>query len=130
MSALCPDGIDVFYDNVGGEILQAAVDNMAKFGRIVLCGQISSYDSNESPEGPRNMMRMVYGSITMRGFLARDFGHQWPEALANIIQWTKEGKIVHREDLREGFERLPQTYLSLFDGSNNGTLLAKIADEE
>ena len=130
LQELCPDGIDVFYDNVGGEILQAAVDNMAKFGRIVLCGQISSYDSNESPEGPRNMMRMVYGSVTMRGFLARDFGRQFPEALANIINWTEQGKIIHRQDLREGFEKLPETYLSLFTGSNNGTLLAKIADED
>lgn len=130
LQTLCPEGIDVFYDNVGGDILQAAVDNMAKFGRIVLCGQISSYDSGESPEGPRNMMRMVYGSVTMRGFLARDFGRQFPEALANIIQWTEEGKIIHREDLREGFEQLPEIYLSLFTGANNGTLLAKIADEE
>ena len=130
LQTLCPEGIDVFYDNVGGDILQAAVDNMAKFGRIVLCGQISSYDSGESPEGPRNMMRMVYGSVTMRGFLARDFGRQFPEALANIIQWTEEGKIIHREDLREGFEQLPEIYLSLFTGANNGTLLAKIANEE
>lgn len=127
---LCPDGVDVFYDNVGGEILQAAVENMAKFGRIILCGQISSYDSDTSPEGPRNMMRMVYGSVTMRGFLARDFSEQFPEALANIRRWTKEGKLIHREDLREGFEQLPETYLSLFSGSNAGTLLGKIADED
>ena len=129
LHALCPDGIDVFYDNVGGEILQAAVDNMAKFGRIVLCGQISSYDSDQSPEGPRNMMRMVYGSVTMRGFLARDFGKQFPEALAKIIKWTEDGKLIHRQDIREGFEQLPEIYLSLFSGANNGTLLAKIADE-
>lgn len=130
MAALCPDGIDVFYDNVGGDILQAAVNNMAKFGRIVLCGQISSYDTDESPEGPRNMMRMVYGSVTMKGFLARDYGALFPQALANIIDWTEQGKIIHRVDLREGFENLPQNYLSLFDGSNNGTLLAQIADEQ
>lgn len=127
---LCPNGVDVFYDNVGGEILQAAVENMAKFGRIVLCGQISSYDSGNSPEGPRNMMRMVYGSVTMRGFLARDFGQQFPQALADIRRWTDEGKLIHREDVREGFEQLPETYLSLFTGSNVGTLLAKIADED
>lgn len=129
LPALCPTGIDVFYDNVGGEILQAAVDNMAKFGRIVLCGQISSYDSSASPEGPRNMMRMVYGSVTMRGFLARDYGPRFPQALADIRRWTDEGKIVHREDLREGFEQLPEIYLSLFKGTNEGTLLAQIATE-
>lgn len=130
IKALCPDGVDVFYDNVGGEILQAAVENMAKFGRIVLCGQISSYDSDSSPEGPRNMMRMVYGSVTMRGFLARDFSDKFPEALDNIRAWTESGKLIHREDLREGFEQLPETYLSLFSGANAGTLLAKIADED
>ncbi|MEM7465444.1 MAG: NADP-dependent oxidoreductase [Pseudomonadota bacterium] len=129
VQALCPNGIDVFYDNVGGEILQAAVDNMAKFGRIVLCGQISSYDSADSPEGPRNMMRMVYGSVTMRGFLARDFGTQFPTALESIINWTEQGKIIHREDLREGFENLPEIYLALFEGTNAGTLLAQIASD-
>lgn len=128
LAALCPDGIDIYYDNVGGEILQAAVDNMARFGRIVLCGQISSYDGGESPEGPRNMMRLIYGGIRMQGFVASHFVERFPEAIADLRKWAAEGKIVYREDLRIGFESLPKVYGSLFDGSNNGTLIVQTDD--
>jgi len=128
MAELCPDGIDIYYDNVGGDILQAAVDNMAKFGRIVLCGQISSYDSGESPEGPRNMMRLIYGGIRMQGFLVSHFVERIPEAIAALREWADAGKIVYREDLRTGFENLPGSYLSLFDGTNAGTLIVQVDD--
>ncbi len=126
LKALCPDGIDIFYDNVGGDILQAAVDNMARFGRIVLCGQISSYDGGESAEGPRNMMRLIYGGIRMQGFVASHFIEKFPEAISALREWSDTGKIVYREDLRTGFENLPGAYLSLFDGSNKGTLLVQV----
>ncbi|MGR8921177.1 MAG: NADP-dependent oxidoreductase [Gammaproteobacteria bacterium] len=123
LAALCPDGIDIFYDNVGGEILQAAINNMAPFGRIVLCGQISSYDGGPQPEGPRNMMRLVYGSIRMQGFLCGNYAARFPEGVAALRGWAEEGRLVHRVDLRDGFENLPRAFMSLFDGSNTGTLL-------
>ena len=129
LAELCPKGINIFYDNVGGEILQAAVDNMAPFGRIVLCGQISSYDSDSSPEGPRNMMRMVYGGIRMQGFLASHFVKRFDEAIAALRGWADAEEIAYREDLRSGFENLPNAYMSLFDGSNAGTLLVAVNDE-
>ena len=126
LAELCPNGIDVFYDNVGGEILQAAIDNMAPRGRIVLCGQISSYDNDQSAEGPRNMMRLVYGSIRMQGFLCGNYADRFDEAARNLKAWTEGGQINYREDLRVGFENLPGSFRSLFDGSNVGTLLVQI----
>ena len=126
---LCPTGIDVFFDNVGGEILQAAIENMARFGRIVLCGQIATYTEDGPARGPNNMMRLIYGSITLQGFLQSDYLDETDSAVAQLRQWVKEKKIVHREDIRRGFENLPTTFSSLFDGSNRGTLLALVEEK-
>ena len=126
LAELCRGGIDIFYDNVGGEILQAAVENMALHGRIVLCGQIASYNDDRAPEGPRNMMRLIYGSVRMQGFLMGDYAAQVPAALAELDAWTKAGLIAYREDVRSGFDQIPATFGALFDGSNRGTLLASI----
>lgn len=126
---LCPKGIDIFFDNVGGDILQAAVDNIAIRGRILLCGQISGYnDGNEPVPGPRDMMRLVYGRVRMQGFLGSDYPAERDAALADIMRWVSEGKIAHREDIREGFENLPIAFCDLFTGANKGTLLVKIGD--
>lgn len=128
LAELCPHGINIFFDNVGGEILQAAIDNMAPFGRIVLCGQIASYDGHASPEGPRNMMRLIYGGIRMQGFLCGHFAARFDEARAALKRWTEAGQLVYREDLRHGFENLPGAFQALFDGSNQGTLIVQIDD--
>ncbi|MEQ8232215.1 MAG: NADP-dependent oxidoreductase [Gammaproteobacteria bacterium] len=129
LAELCPDGIDVFYDNVGGDILQAAVNNMAPFGRIVLCGQIASYDEGRQPEGPRNMMRLIYGSIRMQGFLCGNYAERFDAAVADLQAWTAAGRIAYREDLHHGFENLPAAFRTLFSGANQGTLLVQVADE-
>lgn len=123
VTALFPEGIDVFFDNVGGEILQAAVDHMAPFGRIVLCGQIASYNEGEAPEGPRNMMRLIYGGIRMQGFLVGHFEEAFDKALSDLTDWERGGKLHHREDVRKGFANLPGAFNALFDGSNRGTLI-------
>lgn len=123
---LFTDGINVFFDNVGGDILQAAVDNMAEFGRIVLCGQIASYNADTSPEGPRNMMRLIYGGIRMQGFLVGHFVERVDEALHDLTEWERNGQLAHREDVRSGFTSLPTAFNSLFDGSNTGTLIVDI----
>lgn len=120
---LFPEGINVFFDNVGGDILQSAVDHMAPFGRIVLCGQISSYNDGDHPEGPRNMMRLIYGGIRMEGFLVGHFEARHNEALTDLTRWQRSGQLRHREDVRPGFEQLPTAFNALFDGSNNGTLI-------
>lgn len=128
LAALCPQGIDVFYDNVGGDILQAAVNNMAPLGRIVLCGQISSYDTQQQAEGPRNMMRLIYGSIRMQGFLCGSYAARFDEAVRDLAAWSAAGKIVYREDLQQGFDKLPSAFATLFTGGNQGTLLVQIDD--
>jgi NADPH-dependent curcumin reductase CurA len=124
LAALCPAGIDIFYDNVGGDVLQAAVDNMARHGRIVLCGQIAGYNDDRPVEGPRNMMRIIYGSVTMQGFLMGDYANEVNNALDELRAWVKGGRISHREDIRRGFEKIPESFSALFDGTNHGTLLA------
>lgn len=126
ISELFPSGINVFFDNVGGDILQAAVDNMAEFGRIVLCGQIASYNADGSPEGPRNMMRLIYGGIRMQGFLVGHFIERVDEALHELTEWERSGQLAHREDVRSGFTSLPTALNCLFDGSNTGTLIVDI----
>lgn len=128
IAELCPEGVNVFFDNVGGDILQAAINNMAPFGRIVLCGQIASYDNDESAEGPRNMMRMVYGGIRMQGFLCGHYADRFGEAAAALKQWSEAGLIDYREDLRQGFENLPLAFADLFTGANMGTLLVQTDD--
>ena len=129
LDAMCPGGIDVFFDNVGGTMLRDVVARMRRHGRIALCGQIATYDdAAENP--PLDMMRIIYGAIRLQGFLVPDFAEQMPEALDQLAQWDREGQLAHREDVRDGFEALPETFASLFSGSNNGTLIARIADEE
>ncbi len=123
LGELFPDGIDVFFDNVGGSILQAAIENMAPFGRIVLCGQIASYNEDETPEGPRNMMRLIYGGMRMQGFLVGHYVNKFPKALADLEKWVEQGLISHREDVREGFQSLPAVFNELFEGRNKGTLI-------
>jgi NADPH-dependent curcumin reductase CurA len=127
---LLPKGIDIFFDNVGGPILQAAIENMARFGRVVLCGQIAGYNTREPVEGPRNMMRLIYGSIRMQGFLMGDYREQIPAAITQLRQWVAEGRLKIRTDVRSGFEDLPAVYGELFSGGNNGTLLVAIDKSE
>ncbi|MCD9197701.1 MDR family NADP-dependent oxidoreductase [Aeromicrobium wangtongii] len=119
----CPAGIDVFFDNVGGDTLQAAVDTMARFGRIVLCGQISGYTDSVPIPGPENMMRLIYGGITMQGFLLEHFEDDLAEGWHHLQSWLRNGSIVHREDVRAGFAAIPESFPALFDGTNAGTLM-------
>lgn len=131
LRALCPDGVDVVFDNVGGEFLHQALACTNRHGRIVLCGQIATYDSTDPNAGrPLDMMRIIYGSITLRGFLLADFSADVPDAQRQIAQWAEQRLIAHREDVRDGFDCLPDTFISLFDGGNQGTLLGRIADDE
>lgn len=126
---LCPNGVDVFFDNVGGDVLQAGIDNMAKFGRIVLCGQISGYNSDGTIARIGNMMRLIYSGIRMQGFLASMYSERFPQAMADISMWIKLGKLKHREDIRHGLEVLPMALNDVFDGTNEGTLIVSVDHE-
>jgi hypothetical protein len=125
---LCPDGINVFFDNVGGSILEAALANLARGARVVLCGGISGYSEKVPPPGPRNLMNLVMQRSRMEGFIIIDYVARFPEAAAKLAKWVGEGKIVHREDVQEGIENAPETFLRLFRGQNIGKQLLKVGE--
>ncbi len=124
----CPKGIDIFYDNVGGDILDAALLNMAQNGRIVLCGGISQYNEEELPPGPKNYMQLVIRRCRMEGFILIDYFHRAGEAMAELSRWIDEGKLKHAEDIQECFENTPATFLRLFEGKNLGKQLLRIGE--
>ena len=127
---LCPDGVNVFFDNVGGDTLEAGLNHMADFGRIVLCGAIASYNDEQPRPGPKNMMYLVTRRIRMQGFVVIDFLSRADEAIAALSEWVAAGELAWREDIQEGFENIPATLQRLFDGRNTGKQLLKLADPE
>lgn len=130
IDAIAPDGVDIFFDNVGGSLLGDAIARIRRYGRIVLCGQISSYDSG-GPAKPADfdVMRLIYGHVRIEGFLASDYRARFAEGIEQLRQWRDSGLLAQREDVRPGLANLPETFASLFDGSNMGTLIARVADE-
>jgi hypothetical protein len=125
-----PKGVDLYFDNVGGDILDAALANMAERGRITMCGGISGYNEKELPPGPRNIMQIVVKRLTVRGFILLDHFAGLGKAIEDLSRWSASGEIVVEEDIQEGFENTPKTFLRLFQGKNLGKQLLKIADIE
>ena len=113
---------------VGGEILEAALDQMADHSRIVLCGAIAGYNDSEPSPGPRNLMNIIARRIRMEGFIMLDYLHRIEEFQSEFGTWVLEGKIKTREDIQEGFENIPATLHRLFEGRNQGKQLLKLAD--
>jgi NADPH-dependent curcumin reductase CurA len=130
LDTLCPDGVDVFFDNVGGDILDAVLARIALRARIVLCGGISGYNEKEPPPGPRNLMNLVRQRGRMEGLIVIDYAARFGEGLSQLAAWVRSGEIAHREDIQEGFENAPQTFLRLFSGKNLGKQLLRVADAE
>ena len=127
LQELCKNSVDLFFDNVGGEILDHALVNMAKNGRIVLCGGISSgYQVKELPPGPKNYMQLVIRRCHMEGFIVLDYVDRYPEAREQLMQWVDEGKILVKEHILEGIEQCPEALAGLFSGQNFGKQLVKI----
>jgi NADPH-dependent curcumin reductase len=127
---LCPDGLDVYWDNVGGEILEAALANLARGARIVICGAISVYNAEQRPPGPSNYLNLIVHRARMEGFLVFDFLSRIDEAMAELVPLVNEGKLHHREDIRDGLEAAPEALVDLYTGGNRGKLLVRIADPE
>jgi len=125
---LCPKGLDVFWDNVGGKTLEAALANLAMHARVVLCGAISSYNAERPPGGPRNYMNLLVKRSRMEGFVVFDYLPRAEEALAELTPLVLEGKIQYREDVRDGLEDAPAALIDLYTGANTGKLFVKIAD--
>ncbi len=125
---LCPNRVDVFFDNVGGATLEAALNHINMRARVVLCGGISGYNATEPLPGPTNLMNLVLMRARMEGFIIIDYFDRTQKAINDLAAWLQSGKIVHQVDLQQGFENIPKTLLRLFTGQNNGKQLLKIAD--
>lgn len=128
LHTLCPDGIDVFFDNVGGPILDAALATLALHGRVVLCGAISGYNQAGPMAGPKNYFNLVGRRGRMEGFLVLDYMDRTAEAATALGGWLREGKVKDRVDVAVGFENAPAALARLFTGDNFGKQLVKIAD--
>jgi NADPH-dependent curcumin reductase CurA len=124
----CPRGIDVYYDNVGGRILDSALAYLAMRGRVVICGAISSYNETSLPPGPRNYIRLLAMRGRMQGFVVVDYMPRAQEALAALAGWLREGKLKDQVDVQHGLENAPTILARLFKGENRGKQLIKSAD--
>jgi hypothetical protein len=128
----CPKGIDVYFDNVGGEILDHALARLADHARVVLCGAISQYNNlgERNPVGPKNYFNLILHGARMEGFLVFHFLPRYPEAIAEMSKWYAEGKLKNQTDLQQGLENAPKTIIRLFTGANFGKQLLKLADSQ
>lgn len=125
----CPKGVDVYFDNVGGDILDAALANINLRGRVSLCGAISQYNAVEPVRGPSNYLALLIQRARMEGFIILDYVKRFPEAQAKVMGWIQEGKIAHREQIVDGLENASEAFLGLFDGKNTGKLLVRVSTE-
>ncbi|MDB5152472.1 MAG: alcohol dehydrogenase, partial [Mucilaginibacter sp.] len=126
IAALCPNGVDIYFDNVGGTISDSVIANMNNYGRIPVCGTISNYNDIEEQTGPRLLPIVVYKFLTIQGFLIGDHAARFPGVTAQLAAWLKEGKITHSETILEGFDKLPAAFIGLFEGTNKGKMIVKI----
>ena len=125
----CPKGIDVYFDNVGGPILDAVLAQIRQHARIILCGAISMYNSTEPPPGPRNYISLIIQRARMEGFIVSDFLPRFAEAFMQISQWLGKGKIKYAVDVVQGLENATTAINRLFTGANTGKLLVQISEE-
>ncbi|HWE67663.1 MAG TPA: NADP-dependent oxidoreductase [Acidimicrobiales bacterium] len=126
LRAACPDGIDLYFDNVGGEILDLCLGQIALHGRVVLCGAISTYNEEGRPAGPGNYRALIGRRGRMEGFIILDFAERFPEAQAAIFEWLAEGTLHHAEHVVQGLESAPDALNLLFTGGNTGKVIVAL----
>jgi hypothetical protein len=126
LRALCPDGIDLYFDNVGGDILDVCLAQLAMRGRVALCGAIASYNDTERPSGPANYRYLITHRGRMEGFIVLDYADRYPEAQAAIAGWLAEGKLLHNEQIVHGLEQTPDALNMLFTGANTGKVVVEL----
>jgi NADPH-dependent curcumin reductase CurA len=124
----CPNGVDVYFDNVGGEILDAVLTRINMKARIIICGAISQYNNTTPVRGPANYLSLLVNRARMEGMVVFDYAQRYPEGVAKLAQWLREGSFKHREHVVEGLENFPSALLMLFEGKNFGKLVLKVAD--
>jgi hypothetical protein len=126
LTEAAPDGVDVYFENVGGDHLQAALNAMNPFGRIAACGMIASYNNSEPAPGPNNLMLIVGKKIRINGFIVSDHGDMREQFLGEMIPWIQQGKIKSRETVVEGLDNAVDAFLGLFSGDNFGKMVVKL----
>ncbi|GAB3114262.1 NADP-dependent oxidoreductase [Aestuariicella hydrocarbonica] len=127
IARVCPERVDIFYDNVGGDMLDAALLNLNDHARVVFCGAISTYNSSGSVPGPYNYWQILARSATVKGLLTTNYVDRFDDAIAEIKTWLEQGKLIFNEDIVEGLENTVEAYSRLFSGANKGKLLVKLA---
>lgn len=126
IAAAAPEGVDIYFDNVGGDISDAVIFNMNKYGRIAICGTISSYNDTEASTGPRLQPYILKNSMIMQGFIVSNYADKFPEGVKQLSEWLKAGKLQYSETIVNGFDQIPQAFLDLFEGKNEGKMVVKI----
>ena len=129
IAAICPKGIDVDFENVGGAIMEAALWNMRSYGRIALCGMVANYNDDTSQPGPRGMMSIIGKRLTIRGFLVMDHPEECKEYAAKAAAWLAEGKLKYRETVTQGIENAPAAFIDMLKGGNIGKQIVQVGDE-
>ncbi len=128
LKELCPTGIDVYFDNVGGPITDAVMRLINTRARVAVCGQISQYNSDQAEMGPRWLSQLVVKQAKVEGFLVFQYADRYEEGLRQLTTWLREKRIKYREDIMEGLEHAPEAFISMMEGKNIGKQLVKIAD--
>jgi NADPH-dependent curcumin reductase CurA len=128
LRAAAPDGIDVYFDNVGGDHLEAAIGSLNKFGRVAMCGAIAQYNDTAPPAAPRNLALAIGKELNLRGFIVGNHNHRMPDFLAEVGGWLRSGAISARETLVEGIENAPEAFLGVLRGDNTGKMVVQVGD--
>jgi NADPH-dependent curcumin reductase CurA len=126
LRTFAPEGIDVYFDNVGGDHLEAAIHVLNVHGRAAICGMISAYNNTEPAPGPRNLMMLVSKRLRLQGFLVSDHSHLLPDFVREVGGWLTDGKVVVRETFVDGLENAPEAFLGLLRGDNTGKMIVRI----
>jgi hypothetical protein len=128
VEALCPGGVDVYFDNVGGEITDAVMRAINPGARIAVCGQISQYNLKKPEPGPRWMGQLIVKQAKVQGFLVSGYAARFPEGLDELARWLKQGKLKYREDVAQGLESAPEAFIGMLRGKNEGKQLVQLSD--
>ncbi len=126
IATACPDGVDIYFDNVGGSISDAVLFSINRFARLIICGAISMYNDTSMPTGISVQPFLIKNSALMQGFIVSNYEDKFPEAIQKLSGWMKEGKLTYNETIVEGFENIPSAFLDLFSGKNKGKMIVKI----
>jgi hypothetical protein len=126
LRSTCPDGVDVYFDNVGGPITDAVWPLLNVRSRVAVCGQIATYNATETPVGPRKLMELIRSRARVEGFLVSDYASRWSEALDRLSTWVERGDIEYKESIVDGLENAPEAFFGLFEGANVGKQLVRV----